>query len=58
MENKVSWTGTPRPNTPDWPTQNETGNCESCGRETTLRPDPIVYQMVCRPCWEGLMFDD
>lgn len=57
--NGVEWGAIPLPNVPDWTEAQsfgQSGNCGSCNRLTTLRPDPIVGQLVCRPCWESVMF--
>lgn len=53
----VRWTGTPKEGVGEWD-KGDRGECESCEKFATLRPDPIVGQMVCRGCWEALMFGD
>lgn len=60
-DSRIRWSGLPLPGVPDWTLEQAyagQGPCESCGRNTTLRPDPMVGQSSCRPCWERLMFGD
>lgn len=57
----IRWGAIPIPDVPDWTPQQAydgRGSCGSCGRVTWLRADPLVFQKVCRPCWEALMFGD
>ena len=56
---EVRWTATPKSDAGEWDRgAGPFGPCQSCGKETTLRPDPIAGQNVCRGCWEALMFGD
>ena len=58
-DNNVHWSALPLANVSDWTAEQAYdghGPCQSCGRVTYLRADPIVFQKVCRPCWEALMY--
>lgn len=37
---------------------NITGECDSCGHKTLLRMEPYTGNMMCKTCWESVVFDE